>query len=518
MTAYTVDLRIGSWSTTVTAGDEPDPAAPVVVDGLDASWSSDVDTWPSQPDPTTCTFGLFVRDGVARPDVDQGTPVALVLNAADYDPGDGSTTYVPPFFEFYGRISDPEAEPLNDGLAFRLTCVAYTADLGEERVGMPPWRVEDYERWYHRWNRICDASALNLVPLDAADLDANGPYAPLLGARDADATPTADLIEEVLRDGANWRQAGGYVTDPHDPQRGPYARWERPIVTQVVDDVEAAEPAVSFAVGMIRQGTFPDVTGLPYLLGRDAANLIELVRKPGMLPAQDDLVDPAGSTDAAWVPADAVERKVTWRQDKAQATNRTRLTGTFIDYSQTGSPTVSEVSREFPDQVAARGPVESASPSNASTAQDAYAVALMYLGEEYDALPRFTFDEVIVLPERIPDSRYWPRLFPRADGAGRPAAGRFFLLTDIPAAWNLHHRPDFPGRVVGANLNLNRGRIRVTARVVHHVPTPNGPGGEINANGLRDTRVGDPTALDFGPTAPTFVDMRLVDKYPDPAQ
>ena len=132
----------------------------------------------------------------------------------------------------------------------------------------------------------------------------------------------------------------------------------------------------------------------------------------------------------------------------------------------------------------------------------------MYLGDVYDTVPRWAFDEVTIRLHGLDDDAAWPRMFPSLDG--ETALGRFFLLTDIPSKWNLYARPDFPGRLVSARLELRQERVTLTAGVLHEIPTPNGPDpGGITWDDLTDPTVGDPTWNDADELI--WADMRLTD-------
>lgn len=488
-TPFSAYISVGSWSTTIDLGDDPTGAPVVVLDDLSAEWKSG-EPWPSQPEPVVTSFSLYVPDVFDRPDVTQGTTVHYYIG-----PSAGASNG--PLINFYGRITDVEATPLRDGMRFDITAADYLADLGEETIGDAPWAA-DY--WWNRYLAIANASGLAFdlaprIPSGGSNLDYGGiggtAYPVRVYRRDVDAQSTADVLEELLRQVAAWQQQGLDVSNPNASglnSRGPWQRWNRPVVAY-----KNTADGPLFTLDYVSQGTYPDNGGLPYFLSTD----------PGTGQVALSL-RPAAPSAAAWVPASAAVRAVAWRQDKANHPNRVRVTLTEDpDKGTTEAP----VERVLDDQVAARGPVEVAYDQSTPAAYG-YASALMYLGDEYDATPRFAFDEVTVLPERIADPEFWPRLFPDPT-FGTTAAGRFVLVTGIPAKWNLYRLPDFPGRLTGATLKLRKGRVEVTARLHHQIPTVNGEAGQMSAQQLAaQADLGDPTAAEFGDL--TAVDLRLV--------
>lgn len=488
---YRVTITLGDWSATVETGADVVDVDALAVDQLSASWSSKADAFPSQPEPTTCSYSLYVPDLVAGPTIYQGQPTELQIVGLDADPA------MPPFFEFYGRVSDVDAAPLNDGMRFDLVAVDYTAELAEERIGDRPWPLE---WWNTRWPTVAAASRFNIDPdfdpVGASTLPLGPWYDALIAARDVDSQPTLDVIEQLNHDAGLWAGLESREVNAYWPtrfKRGPLQRWARPILCQDV----APDGTVTYRLGYVTQGD--DSPGaLPYRLTITAAGA-QLTLKAAA-PAADGV---------CVVPASAVERQVAWRQDKARNINRVRLTGDILTYDPAvGDEHLADTVREHASAVAARGPVELTAATTVASEPYAYSVAAVYLGDLVDTAPRWTFDQVTILPELLPGDAAWPRLFNPRAAQFAPALGRFFLLTGIPAKWNLHRRPDFPGRLIGAELTMRAGVVRLVAKILPRVPHPNGPG---NAGGIRLADLPtDLTPADLGDL--TALDLRLTDR------
>lgn len=504
----TIDVTVGAWSSTAEFGVPEDWEAPaILVDALDAAWSSDPNLFPAQPDPTTLAFTLYVPHVAAGPQLRQGDAVEFVIGGPGWD------GIAPPFFEFVGRVSDVEAVVRRDGLAYHLTAVDHTAEPAEDRIGDTPW---PQERWDSRWAAVAAAcNARTGLTFDTTVPYADGgAFASLIAARDVDAQRAADVIDDLLSDSAAWRSIdatleNANVVDPENPMRGPRQRWFRPILCQDVD----ASGAVTFRLGMIGKGE-RSAEALPYRLALDPVDGLVAVRKP----APNHAVEPV-----AVIPSSAVDRNgLAWRQDKARTPNRVRLTGEIVEYDPVkgADVTLHDFTREYGRSVAARGPVEVAKSTTVATSTYANTVTAMYLGDEFDTVPRWGCDQVPVEVGLLPaDDTAWPRLFPHRAGHVDPPLGRLVLVTDIDPRWNLHDKPDYPGRLVGAQLLIERGRIRLVADVIQRVPAPNGPDYARDPALATSVVPGGATIADaaaLGATIAqgaglTFADLRLVD-------
>lgn len=467
---YTIAVVVGTWSVTLDKGDVVDPASDAIAFGpLNVTWSLSAG-YPSQPTPTTCSFGLYVPNIVTGPAPVQGTRVEVTITTPDH-----ALAGVEPVLDFVGLVTDVDATPHSDGLAFSIIAADYTAQLGEERIGAEPWPDEDA---HDRLDRIIAASDFPLQ-WPAAEypqtLFQSAGDNLRLAARDVDSQPTRDLVGELLGRWTMWMgtadpsrtvtgYAGGYIAPS-------LASWCRPIVTQSVD----ALGAVTFPIAFI-PGSGPDVDAmLPYTVALVGGQL-ELVRKP---------ITP-DSSQVAWVPAAAVEAKsVTWRQDRASNTNRVRATGPdFVAYNLIDH--VGALVAEFPDLIDSNGPNEIAVNYDAPNSPSGLAFPLMavwtmyaLLGTHYDASPRWALDAVTIRAEQIPAGDQWPRLFNPREHIEHghifdQAVGKFILITDPAPKWNLHDRPDYFGRLAGAALTLAGGRITWTAQLAHRLPVAAG--------------------------------------------
>lgn len=500
MSAFHVDLTVGDWAASFDQDDAAEPDADVyALDDLTASWTSDRQWWPSQPDPVAVTLSLWCPSALGRPDLLQGDLVTLTISAIGATPGRQ------PWLYFHGRVTDLDAEPMSTGLAFVLTAVEQRTELSEETIGLTPFTTS--ENWLERYARLKTVSALPL----SNSLTADPAFTPALVARDVDARPTADVIEEIFVEASRWFQAGFHILGGSDAASvGPLERWARPIMCQLRDNVGV----IRYAPGMIRSW----VSTHAFVLSRPGGSgYVYRDPRPELSPtAKPDTGTPGACDDVYLVPARVVERdSIKWRQDKASNGNRVRLTGDFggvtVDPGTGLAVRYPEVVRQVPELVADRGPVEKTRESTIDGEGHARANALMYLGDAYQASPRWTFDQVTIrVQELAPDD--WPRLFPGRFGDDDPAAGRLLVITDIPAQWNLHDQPHFPGRLVGATVQINGGVIRATASVLHQVPHPIGstlegtnPTGAVSAADLA-------ASPDFANATPAdFADLAAVD-------
>jgi hypothetical protein len=462
---YTIDVVIGAWSATIDRGDPTAPAADAVtMDPLSASWSLN-GGFPSQPTPTTCSFGLYVPDVANGPTPAQGTRVEITITTPDHDP---LATEIPPVFEFVGLITDVEAATHDDGLAFSIIATDYTSTLGEEHVGDVPWPDESR---YARLQRMIAASGLpitippiqsdTVIPGIVNEFDLVG-FGPGVAARDVDSQPTRALLDDLLAGGAFWmgRDPVAAITGRgiDNTVRAPeLATWARPIISQSVDGAGA----VTFPVCLI-VGGLPDLDGaIPYTVALNGGTL-ELVRKPS----------PPASSMVAWIPASAIDSdSIKWRQDKASNTNRARATAPEILFNL--QPVGGSAVVEHADLVASNGPNEITIQLDGSPDLTPVVGLLdALIGTYYDASPRWTFESITVYADAIADGDQWPRLFDPRERAHvyDRAAGKFILLTDPAPKWNLHDRLDYFGRLAGATLTLSGGRIVWTANLAHRLP------------------------------------------------
>lgn len=472
---YTIRVVIGAWSVTMDKGDVIDPASDAIAIGpFNATWALTAG-YPSQPNPTTVSFGLYVPDIATGPQPAQGERVEVKITTPDHDP---LKVNILPVLDFVGLVTDLDAAPLKDGIRFDIVAADYTSLVNEERVGDAPWPDEARTQ---RLDHIIAASHLALtrssytegaVLVDDALLGG-----PDVAARDVDAQPTRDLLEQLFERSGYWSGSSPtYQTigDPlFSPSFGapPLHTWMRQVVAQSVD----GGGVVSLPTAPLPGGGPDSSYALPWNVAM-VGGVLTLARKAG----------PPDTSRVCWIPAHAIPKdSIVWRQDKAGNVNRVRATGyPFL----VGVDAYGSLVAEYPELVAANGPVELAldfsdvpltSVGYADTVYHQYMTSFindliwLLLGTKYDATPRWGIDEVTVRAEAIAAGDHWPRLFnPRYHYARTydQAAGRFVLLTDIAAKWNLHDRADYFGRLIGASLSLAGGDIRFTATLAHRLP------------------------------------------------
>lgn len=449
------------WTVTLDRGDVVDPgAAGIGLDPLDASWSMPGRGYPSQPEPVQLSFGLYVPNIATGPEPAEGDRLEVTITTPD--------TTGPPFvpvLDFVGTITDADATVLRDGVRYAIVAVETRAQLGDERLGDEPWPAESRRARLERLV-LLSGQPLEIPAREQAMMTFSG-LGPDVAARDVDSQTTTQLLDELLGAGVTWAILSpafwitGYIDGTFRSPR--LTTWLRPIVSQSVD----ALGNITFPIVYIPGGG-PDLdAALPYT--------IDLVA--GALQLQRKAITPTDN-QVCWIPADAVQLdSVKWRQDKATNTNRARVTApdiVTINLQHTGSLTA-----QFDDLVEKKGPNEVVVTLDAAQTDYVSVTDLLYavLGRYYDAVPRWTLDTFTILPEQIAAGDQWPRLFnPREHVEDYDqAAGRFVLITDIDDRWNLGRSstskpPDFWGRLAGATLRLDRGKIRMTATLAHRLP------------------------------------------------
>lgn len=515
MSDFTITLTLGDrWSQTFDSAALEDPAAllasgAVAMSGLRASWTMSGELLPSQPSPVTTTLSLYVPDAAAFPAPEDGEHFSVVLIPAGLDATTGE--YLVPF-ETYGRVSDVTAVPLRDGLRFDLVVVDYLAELGEEtQTGDFNTLADSGVYWWERWNAI---AARSRYPIAARA--ATGGYSIEVNAR-AGGNPatTLQLLEEVLVDSVTWYNASNNVIDPSDPVRLPDSRWERYTVAYNYQGPDAPYTVlqgprdVSYGTGLMTSYVL-GANDFPYRLAI-AADLtvdLELRTEPAVYNNAHGDGSQVQVIDGAAVQLPSLQ----WRQTRRTTPNSVRLAGEFTQGDVGSGPVVQEVTRRNEAEVDRRGLVEAAGQSQAFFEAYGWAIALAYLGDAYRQAPRFSLDQVVVMPELIDDWRRWPYFFPTLSRSIGSAYGCVFI-TGIPSARNLYRRAEFPARLIGADLELDGGRLTITGHLRHDVPF-NQAGGlgnpeELTAASLgADTRGAQLTPADFGEL--TAADLRLV--------
>lgn len=499
-TRFTVALQVGSWSTTfeqVTREDRTilasSPQADVanVLSGLSATWAAG-DPFPSQPTAVTCSFSVYVPepDAAVAQQLVQGSRVHLVLDTVDKVAG------TEPVVEFWGRVSEAEAGPLRDGLAFDLVCTDYTVDLAEQRVGDTPWPAEGTKA---RLGKIAaavdDGVVITAAPgaplwedkpatgnadplLDTTDV-LGGDTGPQLVARDVDSQPTLDVLAGTLdeyavvvhptTDALPWRD---YVpADQPAAKDGPGPAllfWLRPYIAQDVDDQGVVTFRYAWATNRV-----PDARGLPLRLVDDGSGTYVLAEGPAA---------PAGDGSVARVHADHIPRTgIRWRMDKSTTPNRLRVTGAFYDYRN--GENITGYGFAYEQLVARNGPTELTVESQAADPFTARTYPL--LGSYYDATPAYGLDSVTVDPSELPGSQ-WPRWFPfrRVTSYYSGHLGRFVYLYGMRSAWSPHHGGRYWGVLTGATVTVSGEGVRLVAQLLHREPGAHGVAGALNCDQL----------------------------------
>lgn len=543
-TGYTVDLWIGEWNTVIDQGDDVDELlddGALALAGMRVWWEVDPGRFPAGEPPHQLTLSLYVPgSSTTRPPIHQGQAISVTMT----DPGWTPATGTPPFLEFGGQITDADADPYLDGLLYSLAAVDYRAQAAEETIevdlpGREPFHGlnvdvirgvpviagtqpgdQDPPYWlplpwqptllWGRLARVFASSDLPFTYLVAEDFSSFTYFA----ATPAAPTSTAELVDTTM-------MAGARRDNP------PSVTGKLPRATQVpclVQELTHAPGTTRLVLDQFRQAMtlstpFADDDELPYVLASPAPPL--LTRAPR---------DPA-----VWalprvgfeLPAAAVDKPIRWRQDKAAHPTRVRIESEmFASYPATAAdeattPVIPSYTLYRPDQEQARGGavarVESLPVYSAEYARD---VTFALLGNEFDAVPRWSFDSVTFDPTRLPAGRPWPRMFtPAALPAGESwqgnahALGRLVLVTGIKPEWNITTAEmaggDVPGRLTGAAVEVRPGgKVACTINIRHTVPYPNR--GAVTFADLSAAGYGTRVAADFGSL--TAYDLWLTDK------
>lgn len=88
----------------------------------------------SQPEPDEATFTLIAANATTYQEMALGDPVGILVYP--------QASYAGTPVSFYGRIAAMTAEPHKLGVKISVSCVDYTADLAELRVGATAWASE----------------------------------------------------------------------------------------------------------------------------------------------------------------------------------------------------------------------------------------------------------------------------------------------------------------------------------------------------------------------------------------
>ena len=300
---YTVTLKVGSHSWTITHADVLDVDATVqVLDGLKISWQlNESDPWPAQPQGVTCSVGFYATH-VDELDADLaiGTPMSAVL-----EDGDGNV-----FATFHGRVTQPQARPIRRKaglrMLYQLTGDDYTADLYEEPVTiLEAWPAESAD---DRMARIVALAATVGITLEPPADTGSAAFEELTAGTTTIGELVADHLRQIVIDGPK-----RYIVTPV-------------VVDDLLDHFECVllETTVDAAV---LPGTWAIVDGLLTLVFPDTE--------------ADGVVD-AGDVDL----------DTSWTRLKFRAINRVKVAGQTVtaEASRGGPPVRLELGTTLTDQ------------------------------------------------------------------------------------------------------------------------------------------------------------------------
>lgn len=524
---YSVDVWVGDWRSTFDQGDD---AADMLADagalalaGLRVGWDSDPEAFPAGEPPHQLALGIHVPySSPTKPAVFQGQTVSVTIT----DPGWTPASDLPPFVEFHGRITDADAIGLRDGLAYSITATDHRAALAEETITQAfPSREGSFgvdvdvirgvpvtsggtvnpdnppNPASTDWGRLLRIFAASELPFTWTYLGDGGGTDLLtsvtnFAAHDGAPTSTADLVSTALLTTAQRDENESFVSG-----HLPLATRVPCIVQEIVPDPVTDRPTLDrYRVAWTHSSPFLTSDPLPYVLASPAPPLV--VRQ---LRTDLDSWAPCGFV----LPGDVVDRALSWRQDKAAHPTRLVIDAPmFVEFPATvgaepTTPQLASYTLARPEQEAVRGVVARSVALPIYDINDAEPVAAALLGNDFDAVPRWSVDTVTFHPAELGAGVSWPRMFnPSQPPAGREwldgphALGRLVLLTGINPPWN-PNAGDVPGRLIGATVEIRpRGRVVCTARVRHTIPFPNH--GAVNAADLTAAGMGARVPANFG--------------------
>lgn len=420
------DLAL-SWDTTTPRGDGPaDPGERVILDGISATWQTDV--LPPVAQPSTVTFRIYQ----ASPDAlgtwlpfGIGDPISV--SALAYDDDLGSVD----LWRFKGRVADCSGEnhPAG-GIVFNVICVDRLADLTSTNappiVTLETIGESDVFLMYDALAADAEIDLDYHAGENSPDADWTTWQATIAGLENVttlDALSTA-IMHDVRLGVARYltQQIDTGSTDPEAVARYRLEEWD----PEAVDDLAGV-------VGF-------HWTGTEWTL----------------------IVDPAYNGNGMVLYADNLARDVgRWTQTRDKAVNTVELTY-FTDALGTETAVMR---RQFADLVTAYGRNTRAVPSwLIPSLPDRIAAMGDYLLLDRGQVQTtgYGFDAVTVAWETLnSDQRvlWGDELFPVF---GSAPLGRPFVVADIPDHWRLTDGPVVAGRVMGVTLTMQAGKVRFT--------------------------------------------------------
>lgn len=513
----TVTVTIGEWTQTweldrnVSPEDEAMVSASgAILDGLTASWSADGGMM-SQPGPVVTSFRVYVPAGAAGPVLDEGTSAHVLIEA----PGGSSADYLP-LLDTHGRVSDGGATPTRDGLTYDVVVTDSLASLGESMVGGLAWpqqwayeRVARLKQGMHAEGQTLDWSPIPVLDpeydiLAGFETDdpwqlfmGQGPQGPIFAPREPSATPTNEVVEQVLREHTRW---GPFGWEEDGIERDYLYRTTGDLNLRVRSDQPqlrkwmhtygrlvahaTADPGV-FGLGIVSPRV-PGNGGLPLELTVDGDGLLTVHAK-GL-----DGVTPNSSKFAAWVPGCAVPKDgVKWSVNRDAHPQTARGTGWFVFWTNMAELYTADYSVGYGtyeiDQSRAEAQIDLPEISQPTDViPTGIPAPLLYglVGWDYDKLPLYELTELPIRYDAIDDSQAWPRLFQQPEqDIGDPAdyfagaQGRFVFLYDVADRWHPYGMDHWWGFLTGATLTVTSGRLEAVAQLAHRLPGPNGSNG-----------------------------------------
>lgn len=487
------------WSHKFDQGDAPDPAAGEwVLDGLVFGW--EVPDFPAdvQPEPPVLSFALYSEIG--PPPLEEGTDLIFRIEHKDLP-----TNTAPAVLAMgRGRVSEMVGSPMGDGMSYRVTVVDRSSDLNQ-LTSTAETAPAEYSK-----QRVIRQFALAGVE-ESEWWGING-VAPL-AAKDIEAGPLMDLFKECYED--DW----GLL-----PEDNPSGDADRNLSRHVVRYFQAVQ-------GGGEGQDNPAMWAAPWYDGAVVwereydMGLYRLVNAGGVYALT---LEPFPGARAVHVPAEAVlVDAIEWRRD-FHTPNRAELSGSFTTM---GGQVLTKVTVQDDDRVAAQGVITARKDSALQMDYAARAAAVGMIGDGYDARPRWRFDKFTVRPDLMPDrgaSLAGSMLFPpvlysqaydidhNPANQGVTCIGRVVLVTGVAPQWNPNAAEDVAGRLAGAELRIDNGRLAITCTLAARLPRPWNPVPDVAGLTPRTkplrwsdlAAMGNPTWQQLDPTI-TWADLRL---------
>jgi hypothetical protein len=433
-TVEAAGLTLG-WDTDSPIGDGPaDPGGRYILDGVSASWQTDV--LPPVAQPSSVTFKVYQNGpdpGGSWLPWGIGEPITVTAHAY----GTGGPTEL---FTFKGRVADNAgANHPAGGIVFEIICVDRLADLTSSNAPTP----------------------LDSTPITAADLfdiyiqimvDADldfdfqegqswvEPYwLDLIPLIDAENVTTFDALSTAITHDVRVN-ADPNVVD---------VVWtvDRWLCQKIDNGTTDPEPVARFRLNEWDPQAVDDLAGLAAF--HWTGSVWTVLSNP-------DYYDDGGT--GLVLAADQLARDVgAWRQTRDQAINTVELTSpTTFD---TGAKTTRA---QFDDLVALYGRNTRSVPCWYAERDDARAWGYeLLIRRDQVQTDGYGFEQMVIAWETLTTDQlaaWGDQLWPRF---GVAPLGRAFAVVDIPDHWRLATGPAVTGRVMSTTITLEDGVVRV---------------------------------------------------------